>query len=279
MGRSQSFFRHKVLGEKLLISSPLLNCWIRLYPLVKMAFILVTGANGSCGLELVKLHLKRGDKVVAVCRKDTNFVEAAKVELKATDSNLKIVTGLDLEKHDTLAAFAETIPTFGKPFDLVVHNAGVLHMEDFGAKLPSLAGEAIEKSFATNAVGPLLLTGEMLKLNLIASPGKIALVSSRLASVDDAPTVGFYGAGGAYGYRMSKCALNMAGRCLSIDLKPKNIAVGMIHPGYVKTKMTGWGGQIEPQESAANMAKIMDTQLTLANTGSFWDIDGTIIPF
>ena len=38
-----------------------------------------------------------------------------------------------------------------------------------------------------------------------------------------------------YGYRMSKVALNMAGRTLAGDLKKDKISVALIHPGVVRT--------------------------------------------
>ena len=40
------------------------------------------------------------------------------------------------------------------------------------------------------------------------------------------------GSGGHYGYRMSKSAVNMAAKSLSLDLKEKGIAVALLHPGY-----------------------------------------------
>lgn len=60
--------------------------------------------------------------------------------------------------------------------------------------------------------------------------------------------------GGSYGYRMSKAALNIAGKSLSLDLLHKGIAVLVLHPGFVKTDMTKlyWGekGIISPATSA-----------------------------
>ena len=56
--------------------------------------------------------------------------------------------------------------------------------------------------------------------------------------------------GSHYGYRMSKAAVNMVGRSLAVDLAPKGIAVRLLHPGYVKTKMTGFNGNWGPDEAA-----------------------------
>ena len=43
------------------------------------------------------------------------------------------------------------------------------------------------------------------------------------------------GSGGLYGYRMSKSALNSAGKSLSVDWKKEGIPVGILHPGNVTT--------------------------------------------
>ena len=48
--------------------------------------------------------------------------------------------------------------------------------------------------------------------------------------------------GSSYGYRMSKSALNAAGKSLAIDLKSDGISVGILHPGWVKTDMTNYSG-------------------------------------
>lgn len=73
------------------------------------------------------------------------------------------------------------------------------------------------------------------------------LVTSRMGSMEDNTS------GGSYGYRMSKAALNAAGKSLALDLQPKGISVVILHPGFVQTDMTrpywGAGGIISPAES------------------------------
>lgn len=58
---------------------------------------------------------------------------------------------------------------------------------------------------------------------------QILLMTSRMGSVADNTS------GASYGYRMSKAALNIAGKSLALDLKPKGIAVCILHPGFVQT--------------------------------------------
>jgi len=76
-------------------------------------------------------------------------------------------------------------------------------------------------------------------------PGsKIALMTSRMGSIADKTS------SSSYGYCMSKVALSMAGKSLSLDLKPHAIAVAILHPGLVQTRMTNFtSGGIMPEES------------------------------
>ncbi len=71
---------------------------------------------------------------------------------------------------------------------------------------------------------------------------------------------------------MSKAAVNMAGKSLSVDLKESEIGVFLLHPGWVATDMTGKTG-IAVEESAAGLIERMDT-LGLDQTGTFWHQEG-----
>ena len=84
--------------------------------------------------------------------------------------------------------------------------------------------------------------------------------------------------GGYYGYRMSKAALNMAGVSLAHDLKPRGVAVAILHPGYVRTDMTGGSGQIGPDESARLLLARIDA-LNLDTSGHFWHANGESLPW
>ena len=124
--------------------------------------------------------------------------------------------------------------------------------------------------FQANAVAPLFLTRTLLPR---LRPGaKVALVSSRMGSIAD------NGYGGYYGYRMSKAALNAAGASLAHDLKAAGIAVVILHPGAVRTGMTGGQGAIEPNASAAGLLQRID-ELELRTTGRFLHQDGTVLPW
>jgi NAD(P)-dependent dehydrogenase (short-subunit alcohol dehydrogenase family) len=85
--------------------------------------------------------------------------------------------------------------------------------------------------------------------------------------------------GSSYGYRMSKVALSMAGKSLAHDLKGRGIAVAILHPGLVQTRMTNFtSGGITPEESVKGLLARID-ELTLENTGTFWHANGEVLPW
>lgn len=109
-------------------------------------------------------------------------------------------------------------------------------------------------------------------LTALAGNSKVALISSRMGSIADNTS------GGSYGYRMSKAALNAAGKSLALDLAGRGISVAVLHPGYVRTDMTGQQGLIEVAESAAGLIQRIN-ELTPATSGTFWHSNGEILPW
>ena len=108
--------------------------------------------------------------------------------------------------------------------------------------------------------------------NLRAAKGaKIAIIASQMGSQTRAP-------GGSYIYRASKAAAINLGRNLAVDLKPEGIAVGIYHPGWVRTDMGGDQGEISVAESAQGLAQRI-AALDLARTGAFETWDGRAHPF
>jgi len=92
-----------------------------------------------------------------------------------------------------------------------------------------------------------------------------------MGSIDDNTS------GGRYGYRMSKAAVNIAGKSLSIDLKSDGIGVFQLHPGMVATDMTGHQGT-PVEDSASGLIARMD-ELDIAQTGTFWHQEGYALPW
>ena len=130
--------------------------------------------------------------------------------------------------------------------------------------------DSVRRQFEVNALGPLRVTCSLIPA--LRNGAKIALLTSRMGSIADNES------GGSYGYRMSKAALNAAGVSLAKDLSSRGIAVAILHPGYVKTDMTGPSALIDAEESVAGLLDRID-QLNLENSGSFWHMNGELLPW
>ena len=220
-----------------------------------MGNVLITGANKGIGLELARQLQSRGETIHATCRKNSEALSSV------TDN---IYTGIDIRNHDTHANLCERLGDV--TLDLVIQNAGILTP----TRLGELNAEAIRAQFEVNALGPVMLT-ETLLPNL-KKGGKIALISSRMGSIADNTS------GSSYGYRMSKAALNIAGVSLARDLEEREIAVTILHPGYVKTDITGGTGLITADVAARGLIERID-DLTLETSGRFWHQSGEELPW
>ena len=150
--------------------------------------------------------------------------------------------------------------------DCLIANAGILR----GDSLEALDWDSVQEQIEVNALGPLRTVKALLP-NL-AQGAKLALITSRMGSIADNSS------GGYYGYRMSKAALNAAGVSLARDLAPKKIAVAILHPGYVRTDMTGNHGNVTPEEAAKQLLARIDA-LTVQSSGTFWHANGEVLPW
>ncbi len=218
--------------------------------------ILITGANRGIGLALTKGYCARGDKVYAVCRQTAN-------ELSSLE-NTVIIEGIDITSDQDIQKMKQAL--YDIPLDIVINNAGILYDEVLG----DINYQTIEKQYQVNTLGPLRVS-EALVDNLTAG-SKIGFITSRMGSIADNTS------GGRYGYRMSKAALNAAGMSLAQDLKSHQIAVAILHPGYVMTDMTNHTGLIDSALSASGLMQRID-ELTIETTGSFWHTNGELLPW
>ncbi len=219
-----------------------------------MSTYLVTGGNRGIGLELCRQLTARGDSVIAACRKSSKALEATSAE---------IYDQIEVTDDRSVNGLAETLD--GKQIDVLINCAGILTRET----LDDLNVGQIRKQFEVNAIGPLRVTAALLP-NL-KKGSKVAIITSRMGSIEDNTS------GSRYGYRMSKAAVNMAGRSLAWDLKDKGIAVVLLHPGMVATEMTGRQG-IPPEEAAGGLIERID-ELDMKKTGTFWHQSGEPLPW
>jgi len=155
----------------------------------------------------------------------------------------------------------------GVNLDCLIHNAGIYEFNSFD----NLDKKSILRQFEVNALGPILLT-QSLK-HLLKRSAKVVFITSRMGSIGDNSS------GSSYGYRMSKVALSMAAKSLSIDLLKEEIYVAILHPGLVSTRMTGFTRNgITTEESANGILRRIDS-LNKNNSGTFWHTNGQVLPW
>ena len=219
-----------------------------------MPTTLVTGCNRGIGLQLVTQLQARGDSVIGICRTSTPELNAL---------GIRIIDGIDVSDGPSVQSLKAALGD--EPLDILINNAGILLRDMFG----DIDYDAMLRQYAVNALGPLRVT-EALADNLHQG-SKVAIVSSRVGSIDD------NGSGGNWGYRASKAAVNMIGTNLMHALKPRGIAVALLHPGLVATDMTGQHG-ISAVDSARGLIERIN-ELTLENTGGFWHAEGYALPW
>ncbi len=220
-----------------------------------MATVLVTGSNRGIGLALCRRYLRRGDSIVAVCRQSSPELDGLGVRVEA---------GVDVTSDSAVGALADRLT--GTELDVLVLNAGILRSDE----LETLNFDDVREQFEVNALAPVRIAKAL--HSLIRSGGKLAAITSRMGSISD------NGSGGYYGYRMSKAALNAAAVSLARDLRLRGIAVGILHPGFVRTDMTNGQGNISADDSARLLVDRIEG-LSMETTGTFWHASGEVLPW
>lgn len=217
--------------------------------------VVITGANRGIGLAFVEQCCARGDKVYAVCRHASDALNATAAE---------VIADVDVGSAAGIAHLQEALA--GVEIDVLINNAGILRSDSLGA----VDYSSILEQFEVNAMGPLRVTETLLAQ--MSRGAKVALITSRMGSIADNTS------GGRYGYRMSKAALNIAGKSLAADLHGRGIAVAILHPGYVQTEMVGFGGDISADTAAERLLTRID-ELNESNSGTFWHSNGEVLPW
>lgn len=181
--------------------------------------ILITGATSGIGKQLVLDYLKKGNKVYAVGRNEQVLSELE--QLGATSVKVDLI-----DRQAVLKALQSI-----DKLDLVICCAGLCHYIDTTDNSGNLLGFDTEKlmQVMTANIGTLAYTIEAVLPQLKASKGRLVALGSASAFVPFAR---------AEAYGSSKAAVHYLMKTLQISLKPHNIDVSLVIPGFVKTPMT-----------------------------------------
>ena len=223
-----------------------------------MQTVVITGANRGIGFELARQMSQRGDQVIAICRHTSDALDGL--------SGVRVEAGIDITQEQGIQALTERLD--GERVDVLINNAGLL----VGTQLEQIEDELAlyRAQFEVNTLAPLRVSRALLE-NL-GEGSKVVIITSRMGSITDNTS------GGQYAYRISKAGVNSAGVSLAHELVPKGIAVGLLHPGYVRTGMTKHTGHVDPDEAAGQLIERIDA-LNLASTGQFVHANGEPLPW
>lgn len=221
---------------------------------------MITGANRGLGLALTKKALDLGHAVIATAREP-----AAAGDLRALAGPGRL-TLLPLDLADFAAIDALAGQLAGTPIDVLLGNGAITWAADppFGAT----DYDAWLEHFRVNAMAPMRLA-ERFADHVAASARKtMFFIASRVG-----PTPRF----GHVASRSSKSAQTQVVYQCALALRPRGITVACAHPGWVATRATGHTGALTADQSAALLWAIIG-RLTLADTGTFFEPDGSTLP-
>lgn len=232
-----------------------------------MATTLITGTNRGIGLEFVRQYAEDGWHVIACCRQPAKAEKLNKIATQYPD-HISIYA-LDMADHQQIDQLSQSLS--GEAIDLLINNAGVYPPSDDGG-FGSIDYTAWIETFQINTMAPLKMVEAFINQISNSNLKTIATITSKMGSIDDNQR------GGSYIYRSSKAAVNMVGKSLAVDLKPRGIISVLLHPGWVKTDMGGQNALISTEQSVSGMRRVL-SGMSLADSGKFFAYDGQLIPW
>jgi len=238
--------------------------------------ILITGSNRGIGLALVKHYLTHDNTtIIATCRNPDQADDLSTVAIHHPDR--VTVLQLDVIDPQSIADAVKTISERIDRLDMLINNAGILPggVDNRDPKISAfgqLDPDAMLQVFKVNTISPVIITQSFADLLRNGQDARVINVSS------DAGSITLRDKGCDYSYPSSKTGLNMMSRCLAGDLRDDNIIVVSLHPGFIKTDMGGVNAHLTLDQAIPQMVETIDN-LTMNNSGQFFNWDGKIVPW
>lgn len=195
---------------------------------------LVMGATGGIGLAFVRHLLAHPavGHVTATARHAHQSPDLA--ELAKTYPTRLQIAASDLTDPLTLQRLAAQMAD--APLHLCINAAGVLHQSGLMPEknLASINSANLERVFAVNAFGPILLAQALLPLMRHGEPAVFASLSARVGSIGDNRI------GGWYAYRAAKAAHNQLLKTVAIECQRTHpqLSIQLLHPGTVDSELS-----------------------------------------
>ncbi|KAH8056106.1 short chain dehydrogenase [Aureococcus anophagefferens] len=221
--------------------------------------VLVTGGEQNLGLELMKEIVAQGGEAISASRATSADLDAL---IASSDGKASVIPGIDVTKDEAMATLVAGV---AEPVDMVINNAGYFYAPRVGRRRRdeghlNFAQELLMIDICS--VGPLRVSSALFKAGKIKE--KVIIITSQAGSCEWRLTQNPPGSldtsnpfTGNYGHHMSRASCNIMGVILSQELKPANVSVQLVHPGFCRTSMTKkyehiWDieGAVEPHVGA-----------------------------
>jgi retinol dehydrogenase-14 len=196
--------------------------------------VMVTGANSGMGKEIALAIAAMGAAVVMVCR-DGERGEVARRDVMSSTGNEHVELLLaDLSSQQSIRNAVGEFTATHKRLDVLVNNAGM----SSPARRETVDG--IETVFATNHLGPFLLTNLLVPVLTASAPARVVVVSSGVQAMakidfDDLQEVKSYSE--IRSYNQSKLANLLFTYELARRLKGTGVTANALEPGFIKTSL------------------------------------------
>lgn len=220
-----------------------------------MPSVAVIGASRGIGLELARQYGAAGWRVHATTRTPERPGKLS--EMSGDVSLYRLDVRSDADIADLAAALGDA------PLDILIHNAGVIGSRGDGDDATRA------ETFRVNSEAPILVATALLDNVAVSAEKKIALMSSTQGS-------GRLGGRGGYLYGDSKGLLNAKFRDAEPSWRARGITAVVLHPGYVRTDMTGHFATLSPKRSVKGIRAVL-AGLTPADSGRFVDYKGRTV--
>jgi NAD(P)-dependent dehydrogenase (short-subunit alcohol dehydrogenase family) len=212
--------------------------------------VLVTGVSAGLGVETARALAAHGAKVVGAARDLAKAEQAtAEVRAQAADGGALQLVELDLASLASVRACADALVADGRPFDVVIANAGVMRTP-FGH-----TADGFETQFGTNHLGHFVLVNRI--ASLIAPGGRLVNVSSaghRYSDVDlDDPNFERTPYDPMVAYGRSKTANILFAVEFDRRHRARGVRATALHPGGIRTELDR---HMQPGELEATVARI-----------------------
>ena len=181
--------------------------------------ILITGASGGIGNELVKKFVSLGGDVIGTGTKTEKLDKIKKEHL-----NIK-VKKFDISDHSRIEEFIENVALELGGLDILINNAGT-NIDNLSLRMKE---DEWKKVIDVNLTSTFLLSKYSIKKMLKNKFGRVVNITS---------VVGHTGNIGQSNYAASKAGIIGMSKSLANEYAKKNITINCVSPGYIISDMT-----------------------------------------